>query len=138
MATFVTLTVQGGSLDGKEYAIDHRGAYVVGRKDDCGIRLPACPEFLTVSRHHCVIDVDPPGARVRDCGSRNGTRVNGMQIGHPAAWTFPRDPVALPSAEYQLRDGDMLQVGDVVFRVRVAGVPGEHSGRPRELAGAPC
>jgi pSer/pThr/pTyr-binding forkhead associated (FHA) protein len=138
MATSVTLTVQGGSLDGEEYVIDHRGPYVVGRKNDCGIQLPAWPEFLTVSRHHCVIDVDPSNARVRDCGSRNGTRVNGMQIGHPAAWTLPRDPAALPFAEYQLRDGDELQVGDVIFRVRVTSVPENRSERALEVVGGPC
>jgi pSer/pThr/pTyr-binding forkhead associated (FHA) protein len=66
-----------------------------------------------------LLDVDPPFASVRDLGSRNGTFVNGMQIGHP--WTWPPAVKGEPPHldEYDLHDGDELRVGDTVFLVHL-------------------
>jgi len=51
------------------------------------------------SRKHCLIEADPNGGfRVRDLGSRNGTRLNGIGI--------DRSPIA---------PGDIIQVGDTEF-----------------------
>lgn len=56
------------------------------------------------SRRHCVIEPDPEGGfRLRDLGSRNGTRLNGIGI--------DRTPVA---------SGDIIQVGDTEFLVEEA------------------
>jgi pSer/pThr/pTyr-binding forkhead associated (FHA) protein len=138
MQTSVTLTIKGGRLDGKEYFLDHPGTYVVGRRQGCDIRLPTKPEFMVVSRYHCILEVTPSQVRVRDCGSRNGTRVNGMQIGRPAAWMLPPNITTLPYTDYGLRDGDELRVADVVFGVRVSHTNGTHSHHAAELAGSHC
>jgi general secretion pathway protein E len=54
------------------------------------------------SRFHCVVEKVAAGYRVRDLGSRNGTRVNGEII-----------KVAL------LNDGDVIQVGKVEMKLRL-------------------
>jgi pSer/pThr/pTyr-binding forkhead associated (FHA) protein len=138
MRTRVTLTIKGGRLDGQEYVLDHAGTHLVGRRQGCDIRLPTKPEFMGVSRHHCILELTPSQVRVRDCGSRNGTRVNGMQIGRPAAWMLPPNITALPYTHYDLRDGDELRVADVVFRIRVSNTHGNHSHDRTELAGSHC
>jgi pSer/pThr/pTyr-binding forkhead associated (FHA) protein len=121
----VTLTVKGGRLDGTEYVFPHPTLCRVGRGFDCEVRLPGGAGFRSVSRHHCLLAVDPPRVWVWDCGSNNGTRINGMQIGRPAAWPFPAAVLAQPSAGYELQDGDDLDVGGTVFRVHVARRPAD-------------
>ncbi len=49
---------------------------VIGRDDDCGIRLPD----LLVSRKHALLLKTENGCRIRDLGSRNGTRLNGRLL----------------------------------------------------------
>jgi pSer/pThr/pTyr-binding forkhead associated (FHA) protein len=119
MMSTVTLTVKKGKLAGKTYEFDHPRVCRIGRSDDCEIRLPNDPEFLTVSRRHCALDIDPPGIRVRDSGSMNGTYMNGMQIGRPAKWRLPAEAASRPCFDYDLTEGDELRVGDTVFEVHV-------------------
>jgi two-component system, NtrC family, response regulator GlrR len=56
----------------------------------------------TVSRFHCEIVVDESGVLVRDLLSKNGTRIDGI-----------------PVKEAYLRPGASLELGNVVFRVRM-------------------
>jgi pSer/pThr/pTyr-binding forkhead associated (FHA) protein len=114
----VTLRVKNGKLAGTTYQFDHPCVCLIGRGDDCEIRLPNDPEFLTVSRHHCVLDIEPPAIRVRDSGSFNGTFMNGMQIGRPA-WHLPADAASRPCFDYDLTEGDELRVGDTFFEIYV-------------------
>ena len=50
---------------------------------------------LAVSRHHCVLEADDGGFRLRDLDSRHGTFVNGM-----------------PVRERELADGDRITLGE--------------------------
>lgn len=59
------------------------------------------------SRFHCVVEKVAAGYRVRDLGSRNGTRVNGEIV-----------KVAL------LNDGDVIQVGKVEMKLRLKDASG--------------
>lgn len=119
MVPVIMLTIENGKLAGTEYAFDLPRRCLIGRASDCEVRLPSQLEFLGVSRHHCLLTLDPPAVRVRDCGSRNGTLLNGMQIGRPASWHVPEAMTAFPSLEYELRDGDELTIGSTVFKVHV-------------------
>jgi eukaryotic-like serine/threonine-protein kinase len=125
----VTLTIKGGRLDGSEYVLDEPRTYLIGRAEGCDVRLPDDLVFRDVSRRHCVLAVDPAGVRVRDCGSRNGTLINGMQIGFPVHWWVPPDGPPATFRHYALRPGDELRVGHVVFGLRVDPLPDSSEGR---------
>lgn len=76
-----------------------------GRGETCAVRV----RDPGVSREHCRFTVDPPRVRVRDLGSRNGTRVNGVLVD-----------------ERELADGDEVRIGSTTVRVVVA--PAEFAG----------
>ncbi len=129
MVTTVTLTVKGGELAGKEYCFDGLRKIVIGRGSDCDLSLPERLEFTYVSRHHCVITVAGSDVRVRDLGSRNGTFLNGMQIGRPVTWHLSGLAAAMPFWEYDVTDGDELKVGETVFVVEI--IPSTRHARPQ-------
>jgi len=95
------------------------GHYVVGRATDCDICMPTDEHLAGVSRHHCVLVVDPPTVRVRDLGSRNGTFLNGAKIGQRASMTLVDDAGRENFTEFPIHDGDELRVDKVVFRVNI-------------------
>jgi pSer/pThr/pTyr-binding forkhead associated (FHA) protein len=115
----ITLTIVEGSLSGKGFTLEDRGRYVLGRADDCDIQLSGGPYLLGVSRHHCVLALEPGSLRVRDLGSRNGTFVNGENIGQ----RLGPDPSGEDSLDdfldFELSDGDQLRIGCFTFQVRV-------------------
>jgi eukaryotic-like serine/threonine-protein kinase len=120
MPAKVTLTILGGALDGTEYEFDKPARCVVGRSENCSVRLPNRGwEFGMVSRHHCQLDIDPPRIRVRDLGSRNGTYINGRLIGLRDREEPAESAVALAFGAIELHDEDILQIGPVNFRVNV-------------------
>ena len=119
MPATVTLRVKNCKLAGTTYEFDKRRRCMIGRAEDCAIRLPNEPEFRAISRHHSLLDIDPPRIEVHDTASRNGTRINGMQIGRPSAWHLYPETKAWSSYDYNLRESDELQVGDTVFQVHV-------------------
>ena len=72
---------------------------VVGRKEDCDVRL----EHKSVSKQHCVI-VKTDGLLVlRDLGSTNGTRVNGQRVRRAAL--LPNDQVSVASLRFRVHLG---------------------------------
>jgi pSer/pThr/pTyr-binding forkhead associated (FHA) protein len=85
--------------------------------------LPDSLEHYTVSRHHCVLSIDPPRVRVRDLGSRNGTYVNGQLIGHRSPYQSPAEAFLVELPARDLCDGDELRVGDTIFRVNIIPPP---------------
>lgn len=79
----------------------------------------------TVSSRHCKIERTPDGHSLRDAGSRNGTRVNGIGLSNEAR---------------VLRDGDEIMLGKAVrlkfLRARsVAGMGRRLRGSTAELDG---
>jgi pSer/pThr/pTyr-binding forkhead associated (FHA) protein len=119
MKANVTLTLIGGALDGKEYTFTKPTHCVVGRGEECSVRLPSGWEYQVVSRRHCLIDIDPPFVCVRDLGSRNGTYLNGRLIGQRAHCEFPEEVSEQAFSDYELADGDELWIGPVTIRVGV-------------------
>ena len=80
MVARITLTAENGPLKGKDYVLTGNQRCLVGRSKDCDFQLPEDFAFMTVSRHHCLLDVEPPRISVLDLGSRNGTYVNGRRL----------------------------------------------------------
>mgnify|MGYP000134668810 CR=1 FL=1 len=69
----------------------------IGRHPDNRLRL----KDDMASRHHCVIEPDRKGGhRLRDLGSRNGTKLNGMRV-----------------TESELSPGDSIRIGAIEFLV---------------------
>jgi two-component system cell cycle response regulator len=77
-----------------------RGTIVLGRGDDCDIKIQDC----SVSRRHTRFDLDIDGYSATDLDSTNGTFVNDA-----------------PAKRTPLADGDYLRVGNCLFRFLAGG-----------------
>lgn len=117
MPARVTLTVTKGKLLGKAFVFDERTTCLIGRATDCQLRLPA--EHKIISRHHCLLDINPPDVRVRDFGSLNGTYVNGRKIGQRAGGMSRAQASQRLFPELDLKDGDEIELGKTVFQVSI-------------------
>jgi pSer/pThr/pTyr-binding forkhead associated (FHA) protein len=80
------------------------GTTTIGRKDDCGIRIP----LAAISRRHAEIFVDDDGVVLKDLGAANGTYLNNMRV-----------------TEEDLEPGDQIAIGSVVFTVQIEGQPSD-------------
>jgi len=87
-----------------------RSITVVGRREDCDLRIP----LGEVSRKHCRVVLDGDSLRLEDLGSSNGTYHNGVRVEKDA----------------DLQAGDSIQVGPVVFVLQVDGVPADEELQP--------
>ncbi|MCP5058495.1 MAG: GGDEF domain-containing protein [bacterium] len=75
----------------------------IGRGSDCDLPV----RVNNVSRYHCRIEVRDGRSFVRDLGSTNGTRLNGFSVP--------------PNEDFVIEGGDLLQVGDCVFKFLAGG-----------------
>ncbi len=89
------LILYSGDDAGRRYVLD-RPALLLGRSPDCDV----CVDHPGISRLHAELLVDDLGVLVRDCGSANGTRVNGLRIAQPV----------------RLADGDLLRVASIALK----------------------
>ncbi|HVK14637.1 MAG TPA: FHA domain-containing protein [Gemmataceae bacterium] len=94
----LSLVVAQGVHSGKVIPVTTT-EFVIGRDPACQLR-PASP---AVSKQHCGISVRDGKVYVRDCGSTNGTFVNGEQV----------------AAEREVENGDQLKVGPLEFTLKV-------------------
>lgn len=86
-----------------------RDITVIGRREDCDLRIP----LGEVSRKHCRLVRDGDVLRLEDLGSSNGTYHNGQRV-----------------QEASLNPGDSIQVGPVVFVLQIDGVPADDELQP--------
>ncbi|HVS35516.1 MAG TPA: FHA domain-containing protein [Gemmataceae bacterium] len=117
MASTITLEIVEGPQKGERYRVRGAGQVLIGRSKRCDVRLPNDPMHWDVSRAHCLIDLRPGDATIRDLGSRNGTCVNGMKIGQRAACLIADHCLEALSGPFRLRDGDRIKVGLTTFRL---------------------
>jgi len=115
----VTLTVTQGELSGKSFDFDERTTCIIGRDKDCSPRIPNDEAHKTISRHHCLLDINPPDIRVRDFGSLNGTYVNDKKIGQREKGQSVEEAAEIPFPEYDLHDGDEIRLQKTVFKVGI-------------------
>ena len=118
MPSTVTLTITTGKLSGKQYIFDSRSTCIIGRGEDCNLQI-ADNIDMTVSRYHCLLDINPPEMRIRDLGSLNGTIVNGKKIGQRKAGESPEEAKKIVFTEYDLVNNDQVAVGDIIFDIGV-------------------
>jgi pSer/pThr/pTyr-binding forkhead associated (FHA) protein len=81
--------------EGPDITLD-RAMVVVGRDPNCDAQLRS----LRVSRHHCCMARENDQVVVRDLGSTNGIRINGM-----------------PVETGRLRPGDELSIAHIRYRL---------------------
>ena len=130
MAATLTLRALTGDLRGQEFTFRAPARCVLGRSRNCHLRLP---RDTTVSRQHCLFELDREGAWVQDLGSLNGTRVNGQNIGRRPPGRGGDSTIPEPS-RHPLHDGDELRVCNNVFAVVLA--EGETPSREASAAAA--
>jgi eukaryotic-like serine/threonine-protein kinase len=119
MPAKVTLTVTDGHHTSREFTFDERTTCIIGRAEECHPRLPTDADHKTISRNHCLLDINPPDVRVRDFGSLNGTYINGAKIGQREKHQTPEEGAQTLFPEHDLKDGDRIELGNTVFRVGI-------------------
>jgi serine/threonine-protein kinase len=114
------LEVIAGPHQGARFEFDRHDTFLVGRAPDVNLQLLDDAHF---SRHHFLLEFNPPRCFLRDLGSRNGTLVNRQKVTH-----------------CHLRDGDVISGGRTSIRVRLTGAGEEptftHVGQPERAPGA--
>jgi eukaryotic-like serine/threonine-protein kinase len=118
LVSTVTLSAVEGPARGTQYRYSERTTAIAGRAHDCNPRIDEPGPRPLVSRHHCLFDINPPTICVRDFGSRNGTHVNGEEIGR---------------RERDLVDGDRITLGSTVLLVEVTDPPPQYASEPSVL-----
>ena len=74
--------------------------FLIGRGGDCQLRVRS----NQISRRHCLIAISD-SAMIEDCGSANGTLVNGEKV----------------EGQRELHSGDRIGIGTLVLEVRLGG-----------------
>jgi serine/threonine-protein kinase len=121
MPARITLSVTQGTLPQPEYLFAERTTCVIGREEDCDPRVPNDKEHRSISRMHCMFDINPPDVHVCDMASKYGTFLNGTNIGQRET----EEQRGKPLPEHALKDGDEVRLGNpavgksITFRVGV-------------------
>ncbi|MBI4618135.1 MAG: protein kinase [Planctomycetes bacterium] len=130
----VILRATEGSIEGQEFPFEEHDTFIFGRGGDCHARLPR--DDPSASRHHFIIEVSPPAARLRDLGSLNGTFVNGDKRGGRKEGQTPEEGARERFPDVDLVHGDRVSVGKTVFTVETF-APAEATGAGRVVSDAP-
>ncbi|MBI5210831.1 MAG: protein kinase [Elusimicrobia bacterium] len=118
MSGRVILEIVGGAMSGRRLFFDEHDTYLFGRDPACHACLP---DDGRVSRHHFLLEVNPPDARILDLGSRNGTFVNDVKYGGRGQDEAAEETAAPLNPEIDLKNGDRIRVGDTVIAVSLEG-----------------
>lgn len=103
----ITIEIIKGEGAGQKFEYEDAERIFVGRQADCGIVLPE----KTVSRYHCLLDINPPTVKLQDFGSLNGTFLNDVKIGQRERDKSWEEASRDAHKEYELHDGDVIGVG---------------------------
>jgi pSer/pThr/pTyr-binding forkhead associated (FHA) protein len=114
MSIQIILTGLAGREAGREFVIASLDNCTIGRSRRCAVRLGDDP---TVSRQHCLFESDNGVVRVRDLGSKNGTFLNGENIGQREGAGDEDTLISGPPRVVQ--SGDYLSVGHNAFLVQI-------------------
>jgi predicted component of type VI protein secretion system len=79
-----------------------RPILLIGRHPECDVRI----DLPKISRRHCCVALAYDRVIIRDLGSRNGLRVNGLLV-----------------EEAQLSGGDEVAIGPLLFRMEQESPP---------------
>lgn len=118
-SSLVTLEVIAGPHQGARFQFDRHETFLVGRAPEARLQLIDDAHF---SRHHFLLEFNPPRCFLRDLGSRNGTMVNGRKV-----------------TECYLNHGDVISGGRTRIRLSLPEAakpptPGETLSAPEDAA----
>jgi eukaryotic-like serine/threonine-protein kinase len=122
----VVLTLANGPDKGRQFVFEERTSCIVGRLNECHPRFPNDEQHRAISRHHCLLDVNPPDVCLRDLGSLGGTYVNGELLDKRPQGMDRDEALKQRFRERALKDGDELRLckhGAAVFQVSVTAPP---------------
>lgn len=122
MPAKVTLTIPGQ----EPLVFEGRARCLVGRAPHCNLRVPNDEAHSTVSRNHCLLDINPPEVMLRDFGSLNGTFLNGRLIGRRDASQSPEEGGSLELPMLKVSHGDEIAFGETALQVAVIIPPACH------------
>ncbi|MCW5766918.1 MAG: FHA domain-containing protein, partial [Phycisphaeraceae bacterium] len=107
-------TYQLASTDGRGYLVPlTQGPVTIGRNKDNVL----CIADESASRYHCVIEPDGSGGfRVRDLGSRNGTKINANRLVNAASEVVPGDTIKVGGHSFTIEAE--MSIGEVRHEVR--------------------
>jgi len=115
----IRVTITRGPMKGREFAFADHDIFVFGR------RANTCHAFIEndpyVSRHHFILEVNPPRVRLCDLGSRNGTIVNSFKHGGRRKVEDKRLMGKATGATVDLGHGDVIEAGKTQFQIVVEG-----------------
>ncbi len=117
MPANVTLDVTDGPIKGKKFVFKEHDTFIFGRDEDCHARL--AEDDVTASRHHFILEVNPPDVRIRDLGSLNGTFVNETKYGGRKAGETPEEAANRQYPEVDIVNEDQIRVGKTIFSVAI-------------------
>lgn len=115
----VTLTVINGPKPKQgddPFVVDRHDTLLFGRGEDCQASFDG---DMQVSRHHFMMEVNPPDVCIRDLGSKHGTYINGTKYGGRAKDEGPEEGAKYQHPTVNLRDGDEVKIGKTLLRVGV-------------------
>ena len=96
------IVMSAGSAAGKALAVNV-AQFIIGRDPDCNLR----PASAMISKRHCAVLVKNGKVSLRDFDSTNGSFVNDAAV----------------KGEVVLKNGDVLKVGPLTFKVVIEGSP---------------
>ena len=112
----VVLKITAGKQTGEQFTFNSHDTFIFGRMNDCHVCIP---DDNYISRHHFILEANPPDARIRDLGSLNGTYVNGEKIGSRLVNETPEEGAKRNYPQVDLYDGDEIKTGDTHFLVLI-------------------
>jgi pSer/pThr/pTyr-binding forkhead associated (FHA) protein len=104
------MVLSAGKAAGKALPISGT-QFIIGRDPQCNLR----PASAMISKRHCAVLVKSGQAFLRDFESTNGTFVNDEQI----------------KGEVPLKDGDILRLGPLSFKLVIEGMPAPTKPTPK-------
>lgn len=122
MATTVRITVDTGSHKNRRFCFRGPARCTVGRASDCFVQFAGDERDLSISRHHCRLNIDPPCVHLQDLGSLNGTYRNGKKL-EPGGGDLTDAAALLMRDATAVKDGDIITVGGTSFRIDIVDCP---------------
>ncbi len=91
----IVIKILNGFLEGKHLEIENKKSFIIGRGENCEVRIPYVTDS-NISREHCGVSIINDKIVIKDLNSSNGIFVNEVKI----------------EKEKTLEKNDVLQVGE--------------------------